>query len=114
MRDSLTEALEDEGYSVASAANGRLALSYLQSSRRPDLILLDLQMPVMSGLEFREEQLRHDELAAIPVAVLSADPAGRTKIAGLNTAGFLEKPLDLPRLLHMIEQIVPAPAGGAP
>src|SRR5258706_9858128 len=100
LRESLIEALEDEGYSVASAPDGQHALFYLRTSKRPDLILLDLQMPIMNGIEFRQEQLKNSELAAIPVAVLTADPDGRDKVAALSTAAFLRKPLNMAQLFE--------------
>src|SRR5205823_6375304 len=56
LRESLTEILEDEGYVVASAANGLDGLNYLQAHPPPRLILLDLKMPVMDGWEFRRRQ----------------------------------------------------------
>jgi CheY-like chemotaxis protein len=113
LRESLIEALEAAGYSVASAQDGRHALFYLRTSKRPDLILLDLQMPNMNGIEFRREQLKSAELAAIPVAVLTADPDGREKTAALETAGFLRKPLSMPQLFELIARVVsPRDLGG--
>jgi chemosensory pili system protein ChpA (sensor histidine kinase/response regulator) len=56
-RDMFGELLEDEGYSVACAANGKDALEYLhQAEELPCLILLDLAMPLMTGYEFLSEQ----------------------------------------------------------
>jgi DNA-binding response OmpR family regulator len=118
LRESLIEALEEAGYSVASAQDGQHALFYLRTSKRPDLILLDLQMPIMNGVEFRLEQLKSPELAAIPVAVLTADPDGRQKVAALQTAAFLKKPLNLPELFAMVARVVDRASrldeGGAP
>ncbi|MBC7545053.1 MAG: response regulator, partial [Candidatus Sericytochromatia bacterium] len=73
IRETLAEILADEGYSVASAANGLDAISYLQTEAMPCVILLDLMMPVMSGWEFRAKQQQDPTLAGIPVVVLSGD-----------------------------------------
>ena len=53
IRTSLQEILEDEGYAVATAENGRVALEALRAGASPDLIVLDLRMPVMDGWQFR-------------------------------------------------------------
>lgn len=108
LRDTLREVLEAAGHSVAVAQDGLDALSQLrqETGRRPDLILLDLQMPNMNGIEFREQQLQTAALVDIPVVVLTADPQGEAKIAALRTSGFLRKPLKLPSLLKLIPQIV--------
>jgi len=107
LRDTLREVLEETGYSVASAKDGLDALAQLLSSaRRPDLILLDLQMPNMDGFEFRDEQLKLAEIAHIPVAVLTSDSEGRNKAAALNSAAYLSKPLKLLQLLTVIPQVI--------
>jgi CheY-like chemotaxis protein len=111
LRDTLRDVLEEVGYSVASAEDGLDALAQLLgSSRRPDLILLDLQMPNMDGIEFRDEQLKLAEIASIPVAVLTADKDGKTKAAALNTAACLSKPLKLLQLLTLIPKVISRPA----
>jgi RNA polymerase sigma-32 factor len=63
--------LEEQGFQVASAANGRLALRTARRTR-PDLILLDLVMPVMSGWEFRAAQASDPALRSVPVIVTSS------------------------------------------
>src|SRR5512143_1398068 len=92
LREAMTEALEDAGYSVAAAGDGAQALEYLRnSSRRPDLILLDLRMPNMDGWGFRAEQLRSVEHASIPVVVLTAEVNTKGKEQALGAAGVLRK-----------------------
>jgi CheY-like chemotaxis protein len=103
----LVEILEDEGYRVSTATNGMEALTYLrQEVDRPSLILLDLGMPVMTGWEFREEQLGDATLADIPVVVLSATIDLQSKAAALQVAGCLDKPVTIDALLSMVEQYV--------
>jgi len=71
LRELLAEVLQDHGYTVATAANGREALDRLASGPLPALILLDLMMPVMTGWEFRRRQIQDVRIAAIPVIAFS-------------------------------------------
>ena len=73
IREALTQILEEEGYAVREAANGREALD-VAARELPSLILLDLMMPVMNGWQFRAEQIKDPRLAPVPVLVISADP----------------------------------------
>lgn len=106
VRQSVGNALEDEGYRVDSAANGLEALNRLRHrGLRPDLILLDLTMPVMDGWAFRVEQLKDADLAAIPVIVFTAHGIPREVAQQLNAAGFIAKPVRLEALLSAVERI---------
>ncbi len=103
----LAEALADEGYAVRTAADGRRALDVL-GTWRPDLILLDLMMPEMDGWTFRAEQRGRDDVAAIPVIVLSATRDLEAKTEALAPARVFSKPFDLDALLGAIEELMPA------
>jgi CheY-like chemotaxis protein len=108
IRVVLTEILEDEGYPAASVSNGLEALVYLRGrAELPHVILLDLGMPVMSGWEFREEQLQDGTIRGIPVIVMSALPDLDRKAAALGVAGCLHKPMDINALLGMVAQYYP-------
>jgi CheY-like chemotaxis protein len=72
IRDPLGEALQEDGFEVVAAANGREALELLRNGPRPFAILLDLMMPVMDGWDFRREQLDDPSLRDIPVLIFSA------------------------------------------
>jgi two-component system response regulator MprA len=103
IRDVLTDALEAEGYTVVTAADGQEALDWLRSgAARPCVILLDLMMPRMDGIQFRTELLNHSEFALIPVVVLSADPSAIVAARSLNFAGSLRKPVQLEALLAAV------------
>jgi CheY-like chemotaxis protein len=109
IRESVVEILEDDGHVVTSAGDGREALDRLQSaSPAPDLILLDLMMPVMSGYQFREEQLKLPAFAGIPVLIVTADVNARSKVESLQVAGFVQKPLKIQPLLDLVNQLVTA------
>ena len=97
LRELLQLCLEDEGYAVAVSINGRDGLDRLQRWR-PRVILLDLMMPVMDGWTFRAEQLARDDLARIPVVVLSAAHQARRQAEMLGAAAIIEKPFDLDSL----------------
>lgn len=108
IRSSLVQVLEDEGYQVDSAENGRVALTALMAPGRrlPRLILLDMMMPVLDGGGFMEEQSRAPDLAAIPVLILSASGAAQTAPKPPNLAtSLLKKPFTLDRLLSTVQAL---------
>jgi CheY-like chemotaxis protein len=113
VRESLSEALRDEGYAIECAVDGEQALEYLRAGGRPGLILLDLMMPRMSGSEFRMLQKVDPQLQHLPVVLLSADGAMEEKAKALETDGALRKPIDLEQLLEVIERFRDKAALGA-
>jgi CheY-like chemotaxis protein len=106
IRETVSLILEDEGYEVQSAGDGAAALAVLRAGPAPDVILLDLMMPIMNGWQFREEQQRDTELARIPVVVLSADSNLRDK-AGFFGGTYLAKPVNIEALLQTIAASAP-------
>ena len=103
IRETLRELLQEAGYPVTGAANGREALAQLKVGRVPRLILLDLMMPVMDGLEFRAQQQRDPVLAPIPVIVISAGHEFE-KIDAMAAEGYLAKPFKLDALLAAVNR----------
>jgi CheY-like chemotaxis protein len=102
LREMMAQLLTLEGYRAETVANGRDALDYLHRGDPPDLILLDLMMPIMDGWEFRRRQREDPTLAGVPVVVLSA--LDQTRAADLGGTAFLKKPLDFDRLLELVRQ----------
>jgi CheY-like chemotaxis protein len=100
IRETLRFVLEDAGYPVYSAENGREALEILDRTRpEPGLVLLDLMMPVMSGDEMLRVLRAGHPLAHIPVTIVTASGAPMPPLA----SGLLEKPVDLDVLLRIVE-----------
>jgi CheY-like chemotaxis protein len=106
IREAVQAALEEEGYRVTCAANGRDALDLLHSGTATDLIILDLRMPVMDGWEFRAVQKSNPAIAAIPIIAVSAD--GSAKAAAIDAEAYLRKPLSIEGLLGTIARILTA------
>jgi CheY-like chemotaxis protein len=107
IRDAIAEILSEHGFSVQTAANGCEAIDVLRgANERPQLILLDLMMPVMDGWAFRTAQLADPSLSSIPVVILSAVRDLRRHGGALRAADVLPKPLDVPRLLDAVERHV--------
>jgi CheY-like chemotaxis protein len=102
LREMMAQLLTLEGFRASTVANGREALEYLSQGDKPDVILLDLMMPVMDGWEFRRQQQASDDLSRVPVIVLSA--LDQTRAADVNAVAFLKKPLDFDRLLELVRQ----------
>ena len=105
VRGLVAEALEAEGYEIRAAADGLEALGVLERWR-PDLIVLDLMMPVMDGWSFRARQLALGEAAGIPVVVLSAAYEARRQGEALGAAAVVPKPFDLEALLGTVGRLV--------
>jgi two-component system chemotaxis response regulator CheY len=109
IRESLTEAIENEGYSAISASNGRVAISMFEDENQnpaklPDLILLDLLMPQMNGATFLAEARKNRRLAKVPIVLMSADRKMAQKASHLGADGHLHKPLELEDLFAAIEK----------
>lgn len=102
IRELLVELLESEGYKVASAINGLEGLKYLQQEGSPDLILIDLMMPVMDGYSFRTEQLKNPAWAKIPTVVMSAEANAKDKMKNFSITAFLSKPVELDTILKTV------------
>lgn len=101
-RAALAMALTDEGFEVDAAANGAEALDRV-ARRQPDVILLDLQMPVMTGPQFLEAYAR---ACALPAPVIVCSTHRRETVERLpGVAAFLAKPVDLDELLAAIARI---------
>jgi two-component system chemotaxis response regulator CheY len=105
--EALSEILEVEGFEIRRAKNGQEALDKL-GPPPPQLILLDLMMPVMDGFEFAQ-RLRERGERGVPVIVLSADRNVGTKAREIGAVGHLAKPFELNELLDMVR----ATLGGA-
>jgi CheY-like chemotaxis protein len=101
----LADRLTARGYQPSVAANGLEALTYLHATDKlPDLILLDLRMPQMSGWQFLMVQRYDPDLARIPVVLLSAaDDLSRNAVA-LKVPEYLEKPIRAADLLDLVER----------
>src|SRR5262245_28536409 len=105
IRAVLTETLTDEWYSISSATEGLGSLQQLRTqARTPCLILLDLMMPNMNGWEFCAAQQQDPRLSPIPVVVISARADLDRAVAQIPVAGHLSKPIDIDRLLHIVER----------
>jgi len=104
LRSSLAEILQLEGYRVECAANGLDALRRLERAPKPSLILLDIMLPYMDGLEFRGLQRANPEIADIPVIVITAVGIRRDVADELELWQAFFKPLDKERLLAAIKR----------
>jgi CheY-like chemotaxis protein len=103
--EALTDVLQDAGYRVETAYNGEVGLARLRREGPPiDAILLDLNMPVMGGIEFRRRALEDERLSAIPVIVLSAGLQPRD-LAALQVSAYLSKTTPVPELLATIARV---------
>jgi CheY-like chemotaxis protein len=111
LRTTVAQVLQDEGYHVAEASNGKEALERLHEGPAPDLLLLDLMMPVMNGEQFRQEQRKEPQLARIPVVVMTAAGSRvNDRIAAIAPAAVLQKPVGLDDLLGTIALVLERPS----
>jgi len=107
IRDSLQDILEDEGFDVIPAANGKQAIDFLTLNEPAgaDLVILDLLMPMVSGWEVLERMSGDAKLNDIPVLVLSAAAAPKPERA----QGFVRKPFSLEAFVTKVHGVVDGP-----
>jgi CheY-like chemotaxis protein len=100
-RVSIRLTLENQGYFVFTAANGKQGIEILRRIKPPCLILLDVVMPLMNGEEFIAMMEADPALHMIPVVVVSAFPE---KAKGIIARSFVQKPIDLKSLIATVQQ----------
>lgn len=105
LQELLRVALENEGYTVTVAGNGRAALAHLRSTVHTCAIVLDLVLPVMSGREFRALQLRDRSLGWIPLIVVSGGHDAAREARELGARAFVRKPVDVDRLKTLLRRL---------
>jgi len=103
MRDSLDEVLRDEGHSVLLAENGLQALQLLRAPQRVCVVLLDVMMPVMTGLELLATKRAEQAIAPIPVILMSAFQVDQLPREGVTR--IFSKPFDTGALLKEVQRI---------
>ena len=106
MRECLQIMLTSMGYEVTSAANGQEALDDMEG-HDPDLILLDMKMPVMDGWEFCRILEGRDSRPPIVVVTAAPDPAGRA--AEVHAEGWLGKPFEYADLEAIVGRFAKSP-----
>jgi CheY-like chemotaxis protein len=108
MCDMIATVLSPEGYNVVPAEDGLEALHLLRTVRRstgaPCLVLLDLQMPRLSGSEFRRAQLRDPTVSNVPVAIMSGAPDADAHARALGAMASVPKPIDFEALLTIVRR----------
>ncbi len=110
-RRALATLLSTMGYEVVEAANGREALVTLATEARPDVILLDLVMPIMDGWEFMKRQRRDWRLCTIPTIVISGVPSHDPRCLEMPIVRLLPKPYSVEQLMAAIEAECSPPSG---
>ena len=104
--DGVTDFLQEEGFKVVSATNGAEALSLLRGGVAPDVILLDVMMPLMDGWDFRATQLADPALRKIPIVVMSACGfAPETIRQQFHAYDVFAKPIELSHFLQALRDV---------
>jgi len=110
IRSVITDVLEERGFNVVTSSNGAEALQKLDFVR-PNVVVLDLLMPVMHGWEFMETYLEKTEGAAIPIVVVSVNPILPRSYDRFGVRICVGKPFQVDDLIRAVEdagQPVPA------
>ncbi len=107
IREAMTDLLESEGYAVNAADNGQIALDYLHEAtpaNLPDLILLDLAMPVKDGYQFCLEKEADDKIRGIPVIFMSGDSRLAEKSSRTSAVAHILKPADVNVVIENVKK----------
>jgi CheY-like chemotaxis protein len=107
--EAVCDVLRYQGYDVVAVRHGGDALRYLDANPPPDLILVDLMMPVMDGVQFLDEQRAHPTLSKVPVALLSAERHLDDRAKALGAAGSIAKPVDYDGLVSTVRKLAGDP-----
>lgn len=104
IRGLLVEILSEEGFGVTSVGDGEQALRWLRAHPGDAcVVLLDLMMPVMGGLEFLEIKENEAAIADVPVVIITASGDGAAAVRGHRIHAYLPKPFSILDLLAAVE-----------
>ncbi len=103
-RTGLSVILQKAGYRVIAAANGRQALEYFRAARPPDLVLLDMLMPVLDGWHFLDALRRWPRPVHVPIVVATGTILTREWANQHGCVGFLRKPFETSELLAEVKR----------
>jgi two-component system chemotaxis response regulator CheY len=106
---SLRNNLEIAGYDVESASNGQEALDKLKSGVKPNLIITDVNMPVMGGLAFIKEARKLANCRFTPILILTTESSTerKTEAKSLGATGWLIKPCSGTDLINIAKKLLP-------
>lgn len=99
--------LRKEGFDVLKAENGEEGIA-VAKEKNPDLVLLDIMMPKMDGMQAVEEMRKDDQLKNIPIIFLTARSDEKTEVEGLNKGGddYITKPISTTKLISRIKAVL--------
>ena len=105
--DFFEQALEDSNYQIITASNGQEALEKIQSEQ-PDLILLDLAMPVLDGFAVLAQVKADQVLRDIPVIIISAEHDSKSVVKGIKQGAedYLTKPVNADLLVKKVKEFL--------
>jgi len=107
IRKMIIAALRRDGYDFSEAPNGKEALDIMRATH-PDVVVLDLMMPILSGWEVLQEREQDPELRQIPVIIVSANRAPEIATAvDKGICAFLPKPFDISALSALVRSCLP-------
>jgi CheY-like chemotaxis protein len=109
-RELLRELLEIRGYTVAEACNGKEALAMVEAAL-PDILLLDIGMPVLDGFGVVRKLRENPRLSSLPVVAVTAYAmqGDREKIMSSGFDGYLSKPVNSSSLVHELDRLLANP-----
>ena len=109
--DMLRRRLERRGYAVFAASDGQAAVN-MTNELRPDIVLMDVSMPILSGLEATRAIRAQADVAGTPIVALTAHAmdGDRARCMEAGCDAYATKPVDLPGLIATIERLVPVVA----
>lgn len=104
---SLKTNLEIHGFKVEQASNGKQALEKVKAGLKPDLIITDLNMPIMDGLEFIKNVRQTLKFTPILILTTESEQSKREQAKKLGATGWLVKPVSGQDLLNVIKKVLP-------
>jgi two-component system, cell cycle response regulator DivK len=105
----LRRALEAQGYRALEAINGQEAVD-LSMREHPDLILMDLDLPILDGIAATEHIRQQPGMTAVPIIAVTAYPMSYTRVKAFAKGcdGYVAKPIDFTDLLELLRRYLPA------